>query len=144
MLKSIPLMLATLLIASGVGGCASRRHVQRHHADTQAVAKILAANAAGPVAFTDLDAANALTHSVREAEHLKAALILDKEGSVLSRYFAPGFDRQADALLSVISLRVHRGENEFSFQQEGLDVSVVPIRGQDPIIGYVAIGSTTL
>ena len=134
--------LSFILIIAICGCSASPKQPAATSADmSKAVAKIIARNASAPMAFKDNDGANEVTASISETTRLKFALLLNKDLAPVGKYFVTPFDHENQHLLDSIQKRVRDGATEFTFEQDNLTISVVPVRQSNELQGYAAVGS---
>ena len=124
-------------------GCASSggARVKTNTDVTKTVAKMLAVTASAPLLFKDTAATKSLAKSIGETSSLKFAVILDRDLKQVSECFLIPSQPESGEIVNSIQKRVRSGSVEFSFNQNGLTVSVVPIREADQLLGYAAVGA---
>jgi Periplasmic sensor domain len=134
-----------LLLPLAIAGCSSNKVAQNPQAppssDAKTIAKILAVSGAAPTAFQDTQSAQALLSALNEAPHLKFAVFLEPDGSLLAQHSTPDYSAKQPAIISAVKERIARGETDFQFPQEGLHITVVPMSAGNRIVGYVALAS---
>jgi hypothetical protein len=123
-----------------LAGCATATRQQAERPE-KAVAKVLAASAVGVVSFKDVEAAKQLAGGVAEVKGFQFAVIMGEGGAKLTQYVNADLSEKRRAVLGSLERRIKSGEKEFDFQQDGLFVSVVPIRRDELLIGYVAVAT---
>ena len=134
--------LSVIITTLAFTGCASSPKQAQSNSDTsKAVAKIIAKTGSASLAFKDREAAFGVTASISETSNLKFAVLLDRDLKEFSKYFAAPFDRETNDIVASIQKRVRAGGTEFSFDYHGLNVTVVPVREADTLLGYAAAGA---
>ena len=134
--------LCAVITTLAFAGCASSPKQANTNADTsKAVAKIIAKTGSASLFFKDREAASTITGSISETSTLKFALLLDRDLKQFSQYSAAPFDRDAQEIIESIQKRVRSGGTEFTFSYHGLSVTVVPVRQDETLCGYAAVGA---
>jgi hypothetical protein len=79
--------------------------------------------------------------SISETSTLKFAALLDRDLKQFSHYAAAPFNRDTKDIVESIQKRVRGGGTEFTFNYHGLSVTVVPVRQDETLCGYAAVGA---
>jgi hypothetical protein len=134
--------LCAIITALAFAGCASSPKQTNAKADlSKAVAKVIAKTGSAPLVFKDREVASTITASISETSTLKFALLLDRDLKQFSQYSAAPFDRDTQEIVESIQKRVRSGGTEFTFTHQGLSITVVPVRQDETLCGYAAVGA---
>lgn len=134
--------LCALITTLAFAGCASSPKQANANADvSKTVARMMAKTGSASLFFKDREVASGVTASISETSQLKVAILLDRNLKQFSQYSAAPFDRDTQDIIDSIQKRVHSGGKEFTFDYHGLSVSVVPVRQDDALCGYAAVGA---
>ncbi|HUS37095.1 MAG TPA: CHASE sensor domain-containing protein [Verrucomicrobiae bacterium] len=134
--------LCTIITALAFAGCASSPKQANASADaSKAVAKMIAKTGSAPLFFKDREAASGITGSISETSQLKFAVLLDRDLKQFSQYSAAPFDCDTQEIVESIQKRVRSGGSEFTFTHLGLSITVVPVRQDETLCGYAAVGA---
>jgi sensor histidine kinase regulating citrate/malate metabolism len=137
-MKMIPFTsMAALLLLAGAG-CTLVRSSGNDEA--KVVARILARTAPTTLVFKDQPGAQQLVSSLDTSEYFDFGVILDSQRQVFASYFRPDQISKKEKLLARVTQPPTSDRSEAVIVDQGLAIAIVPMKINQQIVGYVAVG----